>query len=173
MTIRLAGIEKHSAVNGPGIRYVIFTQGCTHACQKCQNPETWNLNGGKEYPLDLLINDIFATKFIDGITLSGGDPLLQSPIIIELCKKVKERGLNIWCYTGFTFEEILSGKAGADAIEALKFIDVLVDSPFIVEKLSKECIFRGSSNQRLIDCKSSLDAGTTIEIKPETMDFGL
>ena len=100
-----------------------------------------------------------------GITLSGGDPLLQPRAVIAAADAAHAKGLTVWCYTGWTFEEIMKGSAGPDAVEALNHIDVLVDGPFRMELLSRECIYRGSSNQRLVDVPASLSAGAAREVK--------
>ena len=171
MKFYLAGYERHSSVNGPGVRYVIFFQGCTHHCSKCQNPDTWNIEHGKVYNTQDIIDDILKTKYIDGVTFSGGDPFYQPDALKEIASKLKEKNINIWCYTGWTYEDILNGKAGADSLEVLSYLDVLIDGPFIYSLLSTECIFRGSSNQRLIDVKKSLEAKKVVEVT--SFDYGL
>ena len=162
---RIAGMVKHSSVDGPGVRFTVFFQGCPHHCPGCHNPETWDPAGGEEISLDELIEEIRKTRYLDGITLSGGDPLLQPRAVIAAADAAHAKGLTVWCYTGWTFEEIMKGSAGPDAVEALNHIDVLVDGPFRMELLSRECIYRGSSNQRLIDVPASLTEGTAREIK--------
>lgn len=160
LTARIAGTVKHSSVDGPGVRFTVFFQGCPHHCPGCHNPETWDPAGGEEITIEELIEHIRGTRYLDGLTLSGGDPLLQPDAVIAAADAAHGKGLNVWCYTGWTFEEIMEGRAGDRAREALEHIDVLVDSPFRIELLSKECIYRGSSNQRLIDVPASLQAGT-------------
>ena len=171
MKIRIAGFEKHSSVNGPGVRYVLFTQGCPHHCQGCQNPDTWSKSGGVEYECKDIIDDILNTKYIDGVTISGGDPLLQAPAILEIVTALKEKNYNIWCYTGWTYEEIDSLKVSLEAKKILEFIDVLVDGPFVLSLLSTTCIYRGSTNQRLIDCKKTIKSHEIIEATD--FDYGL
>lgn len=162
---RIAGTVRHSSVDGPGVRYVVFFQGCPHHCRACQNPETWDPAGGEEIALEELAEEMRRTRFLDGITLSGGDPLWQSAAVIRLADAAHEKGLSVWCYTGWTFEEVLAGKAGDPAAEALSHIDVLVDGPFIEALCGRDCIYRGSSNQRLIDVPKSLDAGKAVELE--------
>lgn len=162
---RIAGMVKHSSVDGPGVRFTVFFQGCPHHCPGCHNPETWDPAGGEEITLEELIEEIRKTRYLDGITLSGGDPLLQPLAAIAAADAAHAKGLTVWCYTGWIFEEIMKGSAGPDAIEALSHIDVLVDGPFRMEQLSKACIYRGSSNQRLIDVPASLTAGAAREVK--------
>lgn len=169
--VRLAGVERHSSVNGPGVRYVVFFQGCPHHCKGCQNPETWAEDKGHLLAISALIEDIKKTKYLDGITFSGGDPLYQAEALLEVIKGLKETGLSFWCYTGWTYEEIRDGKAGEAAKEALSYLDVLVDGPFIREKKSTSCLFRGSTNQRLIDLKKSVLSKSVVEIS--SFDYGL
>ena len=130
-TVRISGSKKHSSVNGPGVRYVLFFQGCPHHCPGCQNPETHDPVGGTERNVADVIQEILQTKYLDGLTFSGGDPLLQPEAVIEIAKAAKNAGLNIWLYTGWTFEQIQKGAAGEKAKEALTQLDVLVDGPFV------------------------------------------
>ena len=146
MNIRIAGIVPESIVDGEGIRYAIFMQGCQRHCQGCQNPKTHALDGGKIFDTADIIADIKKNPLLAGITLTGGEPLLQIPPAIEIAKATKDLGLNVWCYTGFKFEEVPPA-----AQELLKFVDVLVDGEFILELRDLELDFRGSSNQRIID----------------------
>ncbi len=132
---------KCSLVNGEGIRYVIFTQGCMHGCKGCQNPDTWSLKGGYEVDIHELAADIVAReKFLDGVTLSGGDPFYQADECVELLKLLP--GVDVWIYTGFSYEEICD-------TELAKLANVIVDGPFI-EELKCEGNYYGSSNQRVI-----------------------
>lgn len=157
--MRLAGELKHSSVNGPGIRYVVFFQGCPHSCPGCQNPETHDPKGGEKISSAEIAKRIEQTRFLDGVTLSGGDPFMQPKACQALASAAKRLGLNVWAYTGWRFEELLEDPEKADA---LKDIDVLVDGPFIQKLKSEECLWRGSTNQRLIDVQASLKAGQTI-----------
>lgn len=146
MNIRIAGVVPESIVDGEGIRYAIFMQGCNRHCEGCQNPATHPLDGGKIVDTDELIDAIKKNPLLSGITLTGGEPLLQIPAAIELAKATKNLGLNVWCYTGYTYEEI-----PPDAQELLKYVDVLVDGEFILALRDLELDFRGSKNQRIID----------------------
>ena len=166
-SVSIAGVKKHTTVNGPGVRYTVFMQGCEHGCKGCHNPETHDLGGGEEVSVKELIDDILATKYIDGVTLSGGDPLLQAEQCRDIVEALKSNGLDIWLYSGFTFDEVAAGKAGEAAREVLDFIDVMVDGRFIESLKSEEHIWRGSSNQRLIDVRKSLDAGEIISFDDE------
>lgn len=160
MEIRLASdLTYDSIVDGPGLRAVIWAQGCIHNCYKCHNPQTHNLNGGIVYNTDYIIEEIKKLKLQRGITLSGGEPFLQSRALSLIAQKAKEYDLDVWCYTGFTFETLINryNPSYIDNINLLKYIDVLVDGKFIFEEKSIDLKFRGSRNQRIIDVKQSLN----------------
>lgn len=160
MKIRLAApLQPDSIVDGAGIRTVIWTQGCSHNCKGCHNPGTHSFTDGELFDVEEIMREIDGLEAQDGITFSGGDPMFQPEACKELAAYAKTKGLNIWCYTGFTFEELLS-KATKEPIylEFLSNIDVLIDGPFILKEKSLNAIFRGSTNQRIIDVKKSLKA---------------
>lgn len=161
MKIRIAGTVNDSIVDGPGFRFTVFTQGCPHHCPGCHNPQTHDFSGGKEADTSEILAKIRKNPLLDGITLSGGEPFCQAEACTELAKGAHAAGLNVWCYTGYTFEDICTGKQ--EWTELLENVDVLVDGPFLLEKRTLECKFRGSSNQRLIDVRKSLLAGKTVE----------
>lgn len=166
MFIQLANIIKESTVDGTGIRYVVFMQGCYHNCPGCQNMETHDVNGGMRVDIQDILSDIekLNTRWYSGITLSGGDPLVQPKQATVLAKAAHERGLNVWCYTGYTFEEVMEmTKVNSDVWELLNSIDVLVDGQFIQAQASLELKFKGSSNQRLIDVPKTLQTGNIVE----------
>lgn len=171
MTAKIAGLVPHSMVNGPGVRYVIFFQGCPHHCKGCQNPDTWSDEKGILRETNSLIQEILSSSYIDGVTLSGGDPFYQPEVTKEIAKACKEHGINVWCYTGWTYEQIQEGVQGKEAIDALNYIDVLVDGPFILDLYSDQCLYRGSTNQRLININESKKKGKVVEAK--MFDFGL
>jgi len=148
--MRLAGTVKHSFVDGPGIRFTVFFQGCPHNCKGCHNPETHDINGGETVRVEDVIRQIDQTKYLDGVTFSGGDPLMQADAAIRIADFAHQRGLSVWCYTGYTLEQIIAGKAGKQAAELLRHIDCLVDGPYIENLRSENCIYRGSTNQRII-----------------------
>ena len=162
-TARVAGIIRHSSVDGPGVRFTVFLQGCPHGCPGCHNPDTHDPVGGTEMPLEELKALLVSTKYLDGITLSGGDPFLQPDVVKALAQTARDLRLSVWSYTGWTFEELCAGAAGEKAKEALREIDVLVDGRFVLERKSDTCIYRGSDNQRLIDVQKSLAAGCAVE----------
>lgn len=166
MKIRLASeITTESIVDGEGIRTVVWTQGCIHNCPGCQNPQTHSFDSGFLKDVDDLCQEIVNVPFQDGITLSGGDPLAQPKECAYIAKFCHEHGLNVWCYTGYVMEDLLNKmKKETDIRELLENIDVLVDGPFIMSKLSFDTPFRGSKNQRIIDVKESIKNGKVCEI---------
>lgn len=162
MKIRLAAdLQPDSIVDGAGIRTVIWTQGCGHHCFKCHNQSTWDFKGG--YEVDVLeINKKLDNLSIQtGITLSGGDPMYQAKACQKIAKHAKEIGLNVWCYTGFTFEQVIKNK---DMFNLLKYVDVLVDGKFDINEFSLNLDFRGSKNQRIIDVRKSLEENKVVLI---------
>ena len=150
MKIRIAGIVPESYVDGEGIRFAIFMQGCLRNCSGCHNPETHALDGGKILDTSEIIAEIKKNPLLTGITLSGGEPLLQIAPALEIAKFAQNSGLNVWLYTGYKFEKIPS-----DAQELLKFVDVVVDGEYIEELRNLELEFRGSENQRIIYLKEA------------------
>lgn len=161
-TIRLYGTAIDSIVDGPGLRYAVFTQGCSHRCKGCHNPDSWSLEGGYDASIEELAEEIRSNKLISGVTLSGGDPLLQSEACIELARRLKDTGYDLWIYSGFLYEDIMSGAQGEAAVELLSLCDVLVDGPFVEDLHDYELKWRGSTNQRLIDLRKSREAGVPI-----------
>lgn len=161
--LRIAGINKESIVDGPGIRLVIYTQGCKHNCVGCHNPETHSFNGGELISIDEILKLIKENPLLDGITFSGGEPFEQAEELAELSKEVKKQGLNIITYTGYTFEEIMDKidiKLGWKKL--LYITDYLIDGKFDISRKSMELKFRGSLNQRIIDVKETLDTGKIV-----------
>lgn len=159
MKINLASpiIQSDSIVDGEGIRAVIWTQGCSHKCPGCQNPQTHSFEDAFATDIEEIKKQIDELEGQDGITFSGGDPLFQVKECLEIAKYVKSKKMNIWCYTGFTYENLMKLSNNNPCIkEFLENIDVLVDGPFVLEKKSYDCVFRGSANQRIIDTKRSL-----------------
>ena len=151
--IRLAAdLQSDSIVDGPGLRTVIWTQGCLHHCPECQNPQTWDFNGGGLVPVDEVLKAIDELEDQTGITFSGGDPMYQPEACARIAKYCKEKGYNIWVYTGFTYEELMKmAKTKPIYNEFLKYVDILVDGPFLIKERDLNLLFRGSRNQRLID----------------------
>ena len=161
--LQVAGIEHESIVDGTGVRYVIFTQGCKHNCEGCHNPDTHSLTGGKELTIDNILDDLQDNQLIDGITFSGGDPFFQPDALLFMVKKVREKlpHLNIWAYTGFTYEQLIKLEINR---EILKHLDVLVDGRFELENRSLNAKFIGSTNQRIIDIPKTILEGQVIEL---------
>lgn len=129
--IRLYGTVNDSIVDGPGIRYVIFTQGCPHHCEGCHNPDSHDMNGGYLCLNDDIIKDIEANPLLDGVTISGGEPFSQIEPLIELIQRLRQMKLHVMIYSGYTYEELLQN---TKAVELLTLCDVLVDGRFIIEK---------------------------------------
>ena len=148
MTLRVLDIIEETMVDGVGLRTSIYFSGCSHFCQGCHNPQSWNLHNGKEMTIDELLDIIKADEFAN-VTFSGGDPLYQCEGVTELAKRIKEEtDKTIWCYTGYTYEEVL---ANDYLKQILPYIDVLVDGPFVEELRNTDLPFRGSENQRIIE----------------------
>lgn len=162
--IRIAGTVNDSIVDGNGIRFTIFTQGCPHNCKGCHNPQTHDFNGGQIVSTDELLQKIKQNPLLDGVTFSGGEPFCQAHGLAVLGKKIKSLGLDITTYTGYTFEELYTGN-NVHWNELLSVTDVLIDGRFVLELKDWNIKFRGSSNQRYIDCPASLKAGRAIEIQ--------
>ena len=155
MKIRLAAyLQPDSIVDGEGVRTVVWTQGCPHKCPGCHNASTWDFDEGALIDVDDVISELKKIRNQDGITLSGGDPVCQADACYEISKAAHEMGMNVWCYTGFTYEAML---ANPKARRLLDEVDVLVDGKFILEEKSYDLYFRGSRNQRIIDVVKSLE----------------
>ena len=173
MNLKLAGIEKESVVDGPGIRFVIFAQGCIHGCKNCHNPETWDPERGYTITIDELYQQISEVKLIKGVTFSGGDPFLQAEAFAALGKKIKEAGLDLVTYSGYTFEELKKTANTDKNIKALlEITDILIDGLYIDEQKNLNLPFRGSANQHMIDVPKSIAVGQAIEIIIETKLLG-
>ncbi|HHU54903.1 MAG TPA: anaerobic ribonucleoside-triphosphate reductase activating protein [Mollicutes bacterium] len=166
MLIRLARpIQRDSIVDGEGLRTVIWTQGCAHKCFGCHNPSTHSFDGGFAQDIDELKKQIKNSHNQDGITLSGGDPFFQLDASIEIATYSQSIGLNVWAYTGYTFEQLmLLANKNDKVLMLLQQIDVLVDGRFELSKRSLDWKFRGSKNQRIIDVKKSLKGNKPIII---------
>ena len=160
MKVRLAAdLQTDSIVDGLGIRTVLWTQGCSHNCPNCHNPGTHDFSGGELVELEDVIDAIYDLEGQDGVTFSGGDPMFQAKQCAVLAKVVHELGMNVWAYTGFTYEQLIN-HGNPDILEFLSEIDVLIDGKFDINKRSLDLEFRGSSNQRVIDVPKSLENNT-------------
>lgn len=158
MKIRLAGVEPESIVDGPGYRLAVFTQGCPHGCPGCHNPQTHRLDGGYEVDTQEIIAQMGLNPLVRGVTLSGGEPMMQAEALCEIAQAARERGMNVWCYTGYTLEELIK-EAKPERMRLLQWIDVLVDGPYLSHERSLDLLYRGSRNQRLIDMPRTLACG--------------
>ena len=163
MQLRINATVDDSIVDGPGIRYSIFVQGCPHHCPGCHNPQTHPFEGGSLVETDKLLAAIKLNPLLDGVTFSGGEPFCQAAALAELGREIRKLGLNIMTYSGFTFEQLYERRDQDGIGDLLAVTDVLVDGRFIEDLRSLELRFRGSSNQRIIDVPASLAAGHAVE----------
>lgn len=150
--LNIADVVAESVVDGLGIRMTLFTQGCPHHCKGCHNQSTWDFGGGKKVSIERLIGFVKANPLLDGVTFSGGEPFAQATNLAIFAKWLHANGYNIWCYTGYTLEELLIKQTTDNGTkELLALIDVLVDGKFVESQLDLKLKFRGSSNQRVIN----------------------
>lgn len=159
--LRISGTVNDSIVDGPGLRFTIFTQGCPHNCPGCHNPQTHSMKGGKKISINKLYKQIKKNGLLSGITFSGGEPFVQAKTLIPLAKKLKKDNFEIASYTGYLFEDLMNDKVPF-AKELLKYLDVLIDGKFVLSLKSMDLAFKGSSNQRTIDVQKSLKENKTI-----------
>lgn len=163
VTVRLSGIVSESVVDGTGFRMTVFTQGCKHNCKGCHNPQTHDLNGGETVDLQFILDEVDKDPLLDGITLSGGEPFLQPKPLSLLCEQIHLRKMNIWCYSGYTYEELKElAKEDEDVRALLGEIDVLVDGRFVEKEKDLMLKFRGSRNQRILDMKKTRESGSPV-----------
>lgn len=162
--IRIAGIVEESIVDGPGIRFVIFTQGCPHGCKGCHNPQTHDFNSGKDVNIDEIVDKIKEDPLLKGVTLSGGEPFMQAGKLAKLIDKLSDTKLDIITYRGFKYEEIIKNANDENKFyELLDKTDILIDGKFEEDKKDENLMYRGSSNQRAIDVELSRKSGKIIE----------
>lgn len=157
--IRISGIVEESIVDGPGLRYVLFTQGCPHHCPGCHNPATHPFAGGRMVSADWVFEDVIKNPIVRGVTFSGGEPFSQSASLAPLAGRLRAAGYGIVSYTGYLFEELLADRRHLPFLEQL---DMLIDGPFILAEKSLTIRFRGSRNQRIIDVPRSLHEHTVV-----------
>ena len=150
--MRVYGLVQDSIVDGPGLRFVCFVQGCPHHCPGCHNPDSHDFNGGTVMTTDEVIEKMLSNPLTDGLTLSGGEPFEQAEDCMVIARAAHDHGLNVWCYTGYTLEHLMEHGTG-DQIALLAEIDVLVDGRFILSERSLSLPWRGSRNQRVIYLK--------------------
>lgn len=157
--LSILAILEDTTVDGPGFRTAIYAAGCPNRCPGCHNPESWDIEKGRRVSTEEILEKVLADEFAN-VTFSGGDPMFQPEGFAELAAAIKEKsGKTIWCYTGYRFENLLQNPAQA---ALLKYIDVLVDGPFVQALRDESLPFRGSSNQRLIDVQRSLKEERTV-----------
>ncbi len=162
-TIRIFGTAPDSIVDGPGLRFAVFVQGCSHGCPGCHNPESQPHEGGEVRSIDSLVAEVAANKLASGVTLSGGEPFEQATACAEVARRCRALGLGVWTYSGYTYEQLEAGVPDASARELLDATDVLVDGPFVQSLHSFDLAWRGSSNQRLVDVAATRAAGRVVE----------
>lgn len=161
--MRIYGLVQDSIVDGPGFRFSCFVQGCPHHCPGCHNPDSHDPAGGREMTVDEVAKELLKNPLTDGLTLSGGDPFAQPEDCLALAKIAHEHSLNVWAYSGWTFEHLRD--QGSQAQRALlEEVDVLIDGPFVLEQRTLALPWRGSRNQRVIDVPASLEAGEAVII---------
>ena len=164
MLLRLAGIVNESVVDGPGIRMVVFVQGCPHHCPGCHNPNSHDPGGGYESSTAAVIAALPDGKLIRGVTLSGGEPFAQAVALGVVAEAAKNRGLSVVTYTGYRFERLFEmGQQTPAILKLLELTDILVDGPFEEARRDLGLAFRGSANQRLIDVPASIGSGKVVE----------
>ena len=162
--IQVLDIIEDTMVDGPGFRTSIYCAGCHHECPGCHNPQSWNPGGGHPMTTDEVMKIIVADPYAN-VTFSGGDPLYQAEGFTELARAIRSQTQKtIWCYTGFTFETIVKIPRYRQLLDE---IDVLVDGPFVKSLRDEDLLFRGSSNQRLVDVPASLVKGEVVEFHPD------
>lgn len=155
--LRVLSIVEGTSVDGPGLRTSIYLAGCRHACPGCHNPQSWSFEAGDEMTVDKIMDVVRCNGA--PVTFSGGDPFYSLPALLPLLRQLKEEAYNVWCYTGFCYEQVRSLEVGA---KALRYIDVLVDGPFVESLRDEHLRFRGSSNQRIIDVPATLRKGEIV-----------
>ena len=162
-TLRIAGVVKESIVDGPGIRFVVFSQGCPHHCPGCHNAVTHDFEGGYDCSIERILAEIDANPLLDGVTFSGGEPVCQPEGFLILAREIKKKNLSIIMYSGYTFEELLEmAKAHLPLSELLAAVDILIDGKYEESLRDLTLLFRGSRNQRVIDLTASLFAGRAV-----------
>ena len=162
-SIRLAGVVRESIVDGPGIRFTVFTQGCPHHCPGCHNPQTHDPAGGYDCELQKILDAVEKNPLLRGITLSGGEPFEQPEALLELSKAVVAMGKDVVAFSGYTFEELMKKSEQTPAVrELLSLCCLLIDGRFILAERDLTLRFRGSRNQRLLDPVASIQKGEAV-----------
>ena len=164
--MRICGLIQDSIVDGPGLRFVCFVQGCPHRCPGCHNPASHDPDGGQELPVEEVARQLLSNPLTDGLTLSGGEPFAQPEPCLQLAQLAHAHRLTVWTYTGYTLDHLLAQGTPAQ-LTLLRETDVLVDGPFLQSQRTLSLPFRGSANQRLIQIPASLQSGAAVLWKEE------
>ena len=152
-----------SIVDGLGLRFTLFVQGCPHHCEGCHNPQTHPFSGGKAFTPEQVMQQVAASPLCQGVTFSGGEPFSQAAALLPLARLVKQKGMHLCCYSGYTFEQLCRlGESQPAVLELLKCCDVLIDGPFLLAERTLEKRFAGSRNQRVLDAQASLKRGEPV-----------
>lgn len=165
--INISGFNKESITDGPGLRFVVYCQGCVHNCGGCHNPETHEFNIGQDYTVDSIHEMIKQNPIIKGVTFSGGEPFCQPEGFLSLGEILKKEGYELACYSGFTIEHLLSQDKESPTYKLLEKLDILVDGKFIESEKSFDLKYKGSINQRTIDVQESLRQGKAVLTKSQ------
>lgn len=157
--LRIAGVVRESIVDGPGIRFTVFCQGCPHDCPECHNPQTHDFDGGYDCDTDRIFDEIMKNPLLKGVTFSGGEPFCQAEAFAALAARIKkDSDLDIVSYSGYTYEELIS--MNDEAVSKLLLLtDILVDGPYLDRERDLTLRFRGSKNQRMIDMNETRKQG--------------
>ena len=169
-TLRIAGTVKDSIVDGPGIRYVVFTQGCPHHCPGCHNPQTHDFHGGNEADCQQILEEIFSSRLLSGVTFSGGEPFCQAEALVPIAEVIKEKGKHLMIYTGYLLEQ-LQEMSNPAVKRLLELADIIVDGPFILAEKNLTLSYRGSENQRVIDMIKTRKMGEVVLYRSEYEDL--
>lgn len=161
VSLNVAGIQNDSITDGPGLRFVLYVQGCPHHCVGCHNPQTHPFEGGKKIMIDQIVQRVRMNPLLSGITFSGGEPFCQATPLGILAEMLRSFGYEIAVYTGFVFEELIDRK-NPNVMELLQQTDILVDGPFVHSLRDRMLLFRGSRNQRILDVHKSLATGCAV-----------
>ena len=168
--LRIAGTVNDSIVDGPGIRYTIFTQGCPHHCPGCHNPQTHDFAGGQDADVEKILEEIFNNPILSGVTFSGGEPFCQAEALLPIAEAIKEKGKHLMIYTGYLLE-YLQKMENAGVQRLLELADVIVDGPFILAEKNLTLSYRGSENQRVIDMVKTRKSGEVVLYRSEYEDL--
>ena len=168
--LRIAGTVKDSIVDGPGIRYVIFTQGCPHHCPDCHNPQTHDFEGGQDADVENILEEIFRNPMISGVTFSGGEPFCQPEALEPIAEELKKHGKHLVIFTGYLLEQ-LQRMENKSVKRLLELADMIIDGPFVMEQRNLTLSYRGSENQRVIDMVKTRAAGEIVLYRSEYEDL--